>query len=486
MAVTTNMQTRVIDLAELRAEDDFPAYAAVFSTTAGNPFVLSPTAMRWSDRISLSRLGDCRSFWLNQKKKLRCKLIDLFAPLLQHHYGDDYVAVFGEHPWQCLLYLEYQLKHQARGLYLLQSRLNRNVYKTLDWDCWFGAQSLLAEHLHTINARGFRRQTFTARQARMRRFVQRIGVAAPYEMNAAEANAIQRRFGKWLGLIWQWSFTDSSALQFFPWITLRQERLPTVERDLEYPVNQWSCIEVLLREDLMRLCDQFKRDDCQHINRMEWEIILFNQQKVTVELSFRYPYSLHRDQPGFDTALYQARYLYQDLISRLQARDTDLDLPETMPFLSWRIEVRERLMLAPSLMDLFARDCDQVDYQRVMALQNKLPLAFECYQSDASFFPEQSFSSVGVGESVVTDFDHRAWSCGASNKPLFFYDPARPIENPGQVQKVFLERSSNQWWLSEDALQSIRDYFILKDRNGRSSWAFRTGDGAWFKQGEFS
>jgi hypothetical protein len=305
-------------------------------------------------------------------------------------------------------------------------------------------------------------------------------------MNAAEANAIQRRFGKWLGLIWQWSFTDSSALQFFPWITLRQERLPTVERDLEYPVNQWSCIEVLLREDLMRLCDQFKRDDCQHINRMEWEIILFNQQKVTVELSFRYPYSLHRDQPGFDTALYQARYLYQDLISRLQARDTDLDLPETMPFLSWRIEVRERLMLAPSLMDLFARDCDQVDYQRVMALQNKLPLAFECYQSDASFFPEQSFSSVGVGESVVTDFDHRAWSCGASNKPLFFYDPARPIENPGQVQKVFLERSSNQWWLSEDALQSIRDYFILKDRNGRSSWAFRTVDGAWFKQGEFS
>jgi hypothetical protein len=74
----------------------------------------------------------------------------------------------------------------------------------------------------------------------MRRFVQRIGVAAPYEMNAAEANAIQRRFGKWLGLIWQWSFTDSSELQFFPWITLRQERLPTVGRDLEYPVNHRS------------------------------------------------------------------------------------------------------------------------------------------------------------------------------------------------------------------------------------------------------
>ncbi len=479
------MQTRIIDLAELRAGDDFPAYAAIFSTTPGNPFVLSPTAMRWSEQISLSRLSDCKSFWLNQKKKLRCKLIDLFMPLLQYHYGEDYIAVFGEHPWQCLLYLEYQIQHQARGLYLLQSRLDRNIYKTLGWECWFSAQSLLAEHLDTINARGFRHQIFAARQAQMRRFVQRIGVATPFEMNAAEANAIQRRFGKWLGLIWQWSFTESSELQFFPWITLRQEKLPEVGRDLEYPVNQWTYIEVLLREDLLQLCDQFKRDDCQHINRMRWEIILFNHQKITVELSFRHPYSLHRDQPGFDTALYQARYLYEDLISGLQARDTDLDLPESMPFISWRIEVCERLMLAPSLLELFARESAQIDYQRVMALQNKLPLAFECYQPDASFFPEQSFSAVAIGESRLTDIDHYAWSCGSSNKPLFYYQSAQPIENPSQMQKIFLERSSNQWWLNEDALQSVRDYFILKDRKGRSSWAFRTRDGAWFKQGEF-
>lgn len=344
---------------------------------------------------------------------------------------------------------------------------------------------MLTQHLETINARGFQQQTFSARQAQMRRFVERIGVATPSEMKAAEVNAIQRRFGKWLGLIWQWSFTESSELHLFPWISLRQEKLPGVVRDLEYPVNQWSYIEVLLREDLMRLCDQFKRDDCQHINRMRWQIVLFNQQKITVELSFRHPYSLHRDQPGFETALYQARYIYEDLITRLQARDSDLDLPDSMPFISWRIEVCERLMLAPCLLDLFAREFDQIDFQRVMALQNKLPLAFECYQSDASFFPEQSFSATAIGESRQIDFDDQAWSSSASNKPLFYYQPALPIDCPARAQKIFLERGSNQWWLSEDTLQSIRDYFILKDRNGRSSWAFRTRDGAWFKQGEF-
>ncbi len=485
MTVTTEIKTRVIDLAELRGRDEFPAYAAIFSSTPANPFTLSPTAMRWSETIVISRLADCKSFWLNQKKKLRCKLTDLFDSLLQYHYGEDYVAVFGEHPWQCLWYLDYQLHHQAQGLYLLQGRLNQNIYKTLDWECWFSAQAQLGKHLSATNAVGFRAESFSAQQGRMRRFIQRIGVTSPHEMKAADVNSIRRRFGKWLGLIWQWSFTDSRELQLFPWITLRQERLPAVERDLEYPVNQWSYIELLLREDMQGLCAQFKRDDGQHINRMQWEITLFNHQKIMVELSFRHPYSLHRDRPGFDTALYQARYLYEDVMRKLQARDTDLDLPESMPFICWRIEVCERLVLAPMLWDLFARDFDEIDYQRIMALQNKLPLAFESYQADASFFPEQSFKNVALGDSSPANFDHYAWSCSATNKPLFYYQSAQPIENPSQVQKIFLERNSNQWWLGEDALQSIRDYFILKDRDGRASWVYRTQDGSWFKQGEF-
>ena len=319
----------------------------------------------------------------------------------------------------------------------------------------------------------------------MRRFVQRIGVATPHEMSVADGNSITRRFGKWLGLIWNWSFKDSSELQSFPWIKLEQQQLPRVKRDLEYPINQWSYIEVLLREDFAHLCDQFHQDDCEHINRMQWEITLFNYQKVSVELSFRHPYSLHRDMPDFDTALYQARYVYDDLMRKLQARDRDLDLPETMPFICWTVEVCERVMLAPLLWDLFAGDSNQVDYQQIMTLQNKLPLAFECYQSEASFFPEQSFATTPIGVSRLNEFDHFPWSCSATNKPLFFYQPAQPIEPPGPVAKIFLERNSNQWWLSEDALQSIRDYFILKDHNGRASWAYRTQSGEWFKQGEF-
>jgi len=87
------MKTQVINLSEPRAQDHFPAYVALYSSAEHNPFLLSPTAMRWSQRITLARLEDCRPFWLLQKKKLRCKLADMFAPLLRHHCGEQYIAV---------------------------------------------------------------------------------------------------------------------------------------------------------------------------------------------------------------------------------------------------------------------------------------------------------------------------------------------------------------------------------------------------------
>ena len=480
-----NATTKIIDLAELRGRDEFPAYAAIYSHTPADPGILSPSAMRWSDRVVLARLEDCRQFWLNQKKKLRCKLSDLFDPVLGYHFGDDYLAVFGNHPWQCLWYLEYRQCHDARGLFLLGSRLDRNIFRTLDWGCWFAAQDTLAAHLSHINAPGFRAENFLSRRAQLQRFIDRIGVATPAAMKAADANALTRRFGKWLGQIWQWSFTDSSALQSFPWIRHEPQQAAGVTRDLEYPVNQWSYIEVLLREDLTRLCEQFRRDDCEHVNRMVWEITLFNDQKISVELSFRHPYSLHRDQPAFDTALYQARYLYDDLMRQLRAREFDLDLPESMPFAAWRIEIRERILLSPQLWDLFASHDDQVDYRQIMSLQNKLPVALECFQADPGFYPEQSFLAVPVGNAAPQSFDHYSWSSSAVNKPLFYYNEPVPIEPPAGAARIFLERNSNQWWISGDLLQTVRDYFILCDRRGRSSWVYRDANGNWFKQGEY-
>ena len=477
---------RIIDLAELRGQDAFPAFVAVYCAEPGNPYGLSADVMCWSRHVYLSRLEECRRFWLTQKKKLRCKLSELFDPVLRQQYGEAYLAVFGDHPWQCLVYLHYRLAQGASGPYFLQSPIDRNIFKSLDWHCWFAPQAELARHLEAIGARGFRADRFRRRQAQLRRFIERIGVASPCEMSAAGPNAMQRRFGTWLARAWRWTFSRSSALEYFPWIRLRARPNPAVGRDLEYPVNQWAYVELLLREDLERLCDQFRRDDCEHVNRMTWRITLFNYRKLDVDLSFRHPYSLHRDRPGFDTALYQARYVYDDLMRRLAERERDLDLPEQMPFVGWRIEVCERIALSPMLWDWFAAGDDAIDYRKILELQNKLPAAFESYRAEASFLPERSFAGCLPGRAPAPAFDDLCWTSSAGNKPLFYYRQPQPIDTPGPARLQFLERNASPWWHGRDALQSIRDYFLLQDGRGRRSWAFRTRDGAWFKQGEFN
>ncbi len=472
-------QAHVIDLSGV---DGFPTYVAIHAKSIEQPNLLSPAVMRWDEQTLLVRLSDCQTFWLNQKKKQHCSLPVLFASVLDEQLGTDYIAVFGLHPWQCLLYLDYQFNHRASGCFFLQSRLHQNIYRHLDWDLWFAAQQRLIEHLESINARGFDAGEFRRRQQRLQRFIQRADIRLPVDMAQLHDNSMMRRFGSWIGRLWRWTFGDISSLSLFPWISWTPEAPPSVRRDLEYPVNQWEVIEVMLREDFARLCEQFVSSHGEHVNRMDWEITLFNYQKLLVPLSFRHPYSLHHDQPGFDTALYQARYVYDDVMQKLRQRDRDLDLPETMPFINWRITVSERIPLPPQLWDLFAHE-QQADYQQIRALQNKLSLPLECYQTKECFYPELSFQPMAVGEDVEHAYGSQGWSSASVERPLFYYQEVQAIEAPTR-QPCFLERSAAPWWQTGQLLGG-RDYYILRDQRGRASWVYRTREGDWFRQGEY-
>ena len=480
----------VVRLNQLTRADDFPAYVAIYTDkTDFHAFALSPTVMQWSASILLCKVSDCEPFWLAQQQKQGCDLAHLFNPLLRHHYGEAYMAVFGHHPWQCLLYLAYQISQRGSGIYFLQSALDQNIYKSLSWHFWFGAQEALITHLENSGAKRFKPEEFRVRQAKLKRFIARIGLAGPVELKQASPQAITRRFDVWIGKIWRWTFARSPELQAFPWIALTQKQVPNVQRELEYPVNQWAHIEVLLREDMARLCDQFKADASEHINRMLWQITLFSDQVIDVNLSFRHPYALHRDAPAFSTVLYQACYVYDALIRQLQRRDKDLDLPEMMPFMGWRIEVCERIHLPPQLWDLFANDEAQIQLSGMRELQNKLPVPIEAYRCEANFYPEQSFQPSPVGGVAETPFDDYQWSRSSSHRPLFYYPSAHEIETPvfrpGTAAGFFLERGASRWWSGGDPENQARDYYVLKDHRGRSSWAYRDFDGKWFKQGEY-
>ena len=120
--------SHVIQLDQLSVQDEFPAYVAIYSDQSiGNPFVLSPTVMRWSEQVLICKVNDCEQFWLTQQQKSASNLEQLFERVLAHHFGNRYIAVFANHPWQCLVYLAYQTWQQSQGIYFLQSRLNRNI-----------------------------------------------------------------------------------------------------------------------------------------------------------------------------------------------------------------------------------------------------------------------------------------------------------------------------------------------------------------------
>jgi hypothetical protein len=522
MTMTKVKSKAVIQLNQWVATDSFPAYVAIYSPlVAHSPFVLSPNVMLWCDDILLCKVDDCEQFWLAQQQKCQRDLNELFDQLLNYHFGADYLAVFGNHPWQCLVYLDYQINQQTSAREVqrcsfLQSLLNRNIYKLLDWKFWFAPQKTLAHHLEQSKAKQFNAVSFRSKQAQLKRFINRLGLTSPYDLQQADVHAITRRFDVWAGKIWQWTFPKSTSvqspnvpasrshsarpdsanapdLQGFPWIPFAEPLRPTVSRELEYPLNQWTHIKPLLCEDFEKLCLQFEGNANEHINRMLWKITLFNDEVIEVELSFRHPYSLHRELPEFETAMYQAWYVYDDLMRKLQSRDKDLDLPESMPLVDWSIEVCERIQLPPVLWDLFGHESfdhtekqiSNIKLQDIRELQNKLPTMIEAYHCEANFCPEQSFEIAPIGSAPDTDFDHFQWSSSSNQRPLFYHPESQQIDTPSIQPHQFLERCASRWWLVGDPINQNKDYYVLKDSEGHASWVYRDGDGGWYKQGEY-
>jgi len=183
--------------------------------------------------------------------------------------------------------------------------------------------------------------------------------------------------------------------------------------------------------------------------------------------------------------LLQARYIYDDLIQSLQARDQDLDLPETMPLIAWRIEVCERFTLPPIIWDFFGHDAIDIRRQDLLNLQNKLPVPIESFCAVKSFYPEQSFREMSLDEAEVKEPDLIQWLTQSMDRPLFYYQLAQAIEKPDRKQFIFLERSANHWWQYNDCTAISRDYYQLTGDRNKTSWVYRDGDGNWFKQGEY-
>lgn len=456
-------------------------------------FCLTPRVMCWDEQIYLLDLNSCSAYWQQQAERARLPVLQLYERIIDSLFGDTVSAVFCDHPWPGLCLLDHLLRCGDSGYHDLSSHFNRHRYLGLDWAAWFNVLAVLGGHLEVLGVPGFRASTLRSKSAQLQRFIQRLDLHGPEDLADAEVAAVSRRYSGWIGEAWGWTFMHSDALSRtrfetsrFPWRPLQSRAPIQVKRHLDYPVSQWEVVEPLLQEDFTRLCQQRGWQPGDRINLIEWQITLFNMKQMRVAIGFRHPYALHHGAPHFKAALYQAYYAYSDMMQRLMQRDTDLDLPEEMPFISWQLSIGPRLRIPQKVLDLFADELPDAAQQQILDLQNCLPRHIEHYAIHPDFMPEQLFDEQPIGVAGEYDFSLQQWQQGLLQRPLFYYPQPLPIAAPSQHRLRFIERTADNWWRSGDTHDAQRDYFLLRNEQGEWCWVFRNRHGEWYRHGLYS
>ncbi len=96
-------------------------------------FCLMPWVMRWSDHIWLLDITPCQTFWHIQADKKGIGLYELFSEALKGYFHNEYLCIFANHPWQCLVFLDYLLEANVHGVHSLAVHENRQRYETILW-----------------------------------------------------------------------------------------------------------------------------------------------------------------------------------------------------------------------------------------------------------------------------------------------------------------------------------------------------------------
>ena len=176
----------------------------------------------------------------------------------------------------------------------------------------------------------------------------------------------RERFGSLVASAWQWSFLflkkqkqlslfdQVEQLDDFPWHSYSYLPQRVRSRNLEYPIQLWEQVQPLLNEDVEYFCRQKILSPQARVMAFQWEVVLYNFETVNLSISFRNPHDLYEQSPQHKTVLMQAYYGFHQLMQELAQRDSDLDLPEQMPLVSWKIFI-SKIFYAAARRELFPR-----------------------------------------------------------------------------------------------------------------------------------
>lgn len=426
---------------------------------------LSPQVMRWQADIFLIDLHSCASYWQSQAQAQQLARESFLEHRLDALLGEaSYLAVLSQDPWQAVLLLSCLRQKNLSGVIARSSQMGENLWPSLDWDDWWKACRLYAEHSGDKQVQA----ELSKRQIAMQLAMQRLGCSRPAALKCMPTAQIHRRFGALIGKLWAmtWSAPVSSSSQSlrtwskldFPWQDQPYQKPLSRQRILDNPLRNWDDIETFLREDLNHFCflSSFKKGE--RILAMEWKLVLYNLQEVSIPVLFRHPHSLHQDLPNQRTALLQIFYALEKKIKEQRIQDKE---GPCFWISSWELHLTQKIQAAPRPQLLFA-DAIEHPLKELLSLENQLPKNLEAYAVNDDWVAEDSFCP-STQESIHAPLNEASKSLAqlGQNRPLYLQ--RRPYPLPRAHQSLlwkFKERIMEKWWLKPRP-GSTRDYYAV-------------------------
>ncbi len=527
----------------LKVPPALPAFLAV-ATTVVDPArltALTPRIMQWADGVWLMDLSACRSYWQTNAQRLRMQPLALLREVLERTLSTPEApvrAALADHPWPAVLVLGVMGARRLSGFMQLETPFAQALYRDIVWADWMGAAEVAATHFAAHKTVPFNGPNYRRQCKQLLAAARRLRLAGPWELRAAAAPSVRRRFGPTLAALWEWTFPESptpdaqaTAVAAFPWRRWEWAENPRVPRVLDHALWQWDAIAPLLCEDLDKLCRVRleSRGFEGRVTELAWKITLNDLREMPVVVRFRHPHDLTRELGHHKTAMLQAQYAFEAALKAHQRQD-DNDIE--VPIITWDLVLEACLSTPPVIADLFgALDVHGCEGARLLELENQLPVALAQFGLCQDWLPEASFiddaarpaarpaaprdparrappatfwdaadeypCALGARPEAVLSLlpsDQDApidqdfpWLAAARHRPLFLYANPEPLDTGGHSSgRVFIERTSTKWWRAATEQPEYRDYYRLLDRMQRSTWVFQNGAGQWFVHGVFA
>ena len=349
----------------------------------------------------------------------------------------------------------------------------------MSWDVWWYCAKNFITHFSKQSAA---RTKHNQHLKSMQRAIMRLQLPSPWLLSSLPEKSVQRRFGSLIQSLVTYAFSQSESpdLIRFPWKNYEITEKPTRARNLDFPLMDWNHIEPLLQEDLNYLCflDSFKKGE--RIIELEWRIVLYDLNFLSIPILFRHPHYLHKDLPHQRTALLQIQYAFEK-----ELKENFSDEDQHMAIVSWQISIEKKLGILPQILDIFNERDD--DVTALTELENQLPIKLFSYDLIHDWVPENSFISTqrpttidSQGDSNQADNSIKALG---KSRPLFLYTEPKSLDHKGKSGLwKFSERTMNKWWLTQIGTQ--RDYYRYMSEK-QQLWVFQDNSGKWYIHGIF-